>query len=166
MWTFLAAGSLYLLGVAVVLVLKPRWMFTPEGDWKEFGIGKREDRYTPFPFWLFCLVWALVAYTLVVFLEPVLLGERNSYEESSNADEETFELPVRSNLNTGRRNGRNGRANNKAATAATAPTELPKGYYVLDRKATSLSGVPKYVYLGAEEPSGGIDSTARSLDAE
>jgi hypothetical protein len=28
--------------------------------------------------------------------------------------------------------------------------ELPKGYYVLNKKATKLSGVPKYVYLGPE----------------
>ena len=33
------------------------------------------------------------------------------------------------------------------------PVTLPKGYYVLNKKATKLSGVPKYVYLGAEEPS-------------
>ena len=30
--------------------------------------------------------------------------------------------------------------------------ELPKGYYVLNKKATKLSGVPKYVYLGPEQP--------------
>jgi hypothetical protein len=34
-----------------------------------------------------------------------------------------------------------------------APSDLPKGYYVLNKKATKLSGVPKYVYLGSEEPS-------------
>jgi len=32
------------------------------------------------------------------------------------------------------------------------PVELPKGYYVLNNKATKLSGVPKYVYLGEENP--------------
>jgi hypothetical protein len=32
------------------------------------------------------------------------------------------------------------------------PVELPKGYYVLNNKATRLAGVPKYVYLGEEMP--------------
>jgi hypothetical protein len=156
MWIFFAAGSLYLIGVAVVLVLKPRWMFTPEGAWKEFGIGQREDRYTPFPFWMFCLVWALVAYGLTLAVDS-WMGSRNSTIDVQEEVETSFELPVK---NTIRRNN-NGRRSN-----ANKPVELPKGYYVLDRKATSLSGVPKYVYLGAEEPMGGIDSTARSLDSE
>ena len=30
--------------------------------------------------------------------------------------------------------------------------ELPKGYYMLNKKATKLAGVPKYVYLGTEPP--------------
>lgn len=30
--------------------------------------------------------------------------------------------------------------------------KLPNGYYVLNKKATRLSGVPKYVYLGPQEP--------------
>ena len=155
MWVFLAAGTLYLIGVAVVLVLKPRWMFTPDGNWKEFGIGKREDRYTPFPFWMFCLVWALVSYAVVVLVSPWISTES---QELPIEEEELLELPVR---NTIRRNANNGNNRGRAK-----PVELPKGYYVLDRKATSLSGVPKYVYLGAEEPTGGVDSTARSLDSE
>ncbi len=165
MWTFLAAGSLYLLGVAVVLVLKPRWMFTPEGDWKEFGIGKREDRYTPFPFWLFCLVWALVAYALVVLIEPMLVSKNTGNASTYEADDETFELPVRNNMANGNGNG-NGRRGRNSNKSNAGPVELPKGYYVLDRKATSLSGVPKYVYLGTQEPAGGIESTARSLESE
>jgi hypothetical protein len=68
MWIFIISGILYLVGIAIVLILKPSYMFTPDGHWKEFGIGQREDRYTPFPFWLFCLVWALVAYFLVLFI--------------------------------------------------------------------------------------------------
>jgi hypothetical protein len=31
--------------------------------------------------------------------------------------------------------------------------ENPKqGYYVLNRKASRIAGVPKYVYIGEEEP--------------
>jgi hypothetical protein len=32
------------------------------------------------------------------------------------------------------------------------PEVLPKGYYVLNKKASRLAGAPKYVYLGEEEP--------------
>ena len=127
MWTFVIAGTLYLIGVGVMLMIRPTFMFTPEGDWKEFGIGQREDRYTPFPFWLFCLVWAIVAYLLVMII-------MNSSGNSSYRANDV-ELPeVVPNV------------------SQKGPVELPKGYYVLNKRATKLSGVPKYVYLGTEEP--------------
>jgi len=103
-------------------------MFTPDGGWKEFGIGKNEDHYTPFPFWLFCIVLALVTYVIVVMLVP------------SSAS---------SLVNNTRSRNNNLRVNSPLDEAV----ELPKGYYVLNKKATKLAGVPKYVYLGAEEPS-------------
>ena len=49
------------------------------------------------------------------------------------------------------------RRNNKniapSESDSDSAVELPKGYYVLNKKATRLSGVPKYVYLGPTEPS-------------
>lgn len=149
MWTFIFAGLLYLTGVAVILVLKPSFMFTPDGVWKEFGIGKNEARYTPFTFWLFCLVWALVSYLLVLLISP--LFERR----------ETLPTFINS-----RRNKRNVRFENDSDLVfedelmpeqpgqpgqSVQESSLPKGYYVLNRKASKLAGVPKYVYLG-EEP--------------
>jgi hypothetical protein len=150
MWTFIIAGALYLIGVGVVLVLRPAFMFTPDGNWKEFGIGQRDDRYTPFPFWLFCLTWALLSYVLVLLLRPVFMSS-------------TEDIPVN---NTTKLNNRpNNRRNNNRRKVIEEPepelevdaeadsaVELPKGYYVLNKKATKLSGVPKYVYLGPEEP--------------
>jgi hypothetical protein len=153
MWTFIIAGAMYLIGVGVVLVLRPAFMFTPDGNWKEFGIGQRDDRYTPFPFWLFCLTWALVSYVVVLLLKPLIVpGD---------------DIEV---VNTPRVNNRraNNRPNNRRRPVEEPPAdlepelegnataeegvELPKGYYVLNKKATKLSGVPKYVYLGPEEP--------------
>ncbi len=32
------------------------------------------------------------------------------------------------------------------------PVGLPKGYYVLNKKASRIAGTPKYIYLGEEEP--------------
>lgn len=112
MWSFLVAGIVYLFGVAVVLMIRPSYMFTPDGLWKEFGIEKG-DEYTLCPFWLFCLVWAFISYMAVVLLE----GKGQDQGE-----------------------------------AVTGPVELPKGYYVLNSKASRLAGVPKYVYLGEENP--------------
>lgn len=141
MWTFIFAGLLYLTGVAVVLVLKPSFMFTPDGVWKEFGIGKNESRYTPFPFWLFCLVWALVSYIIVIIIESLFQKAES-------------EIPMNS-----RRNKRNVRFENDSDlvfddefTGEPEPSDLPKGYYVLNRKASKLAGVPKYVYLGQDVP--------------
>jgi hypothetical protein len=141
MWTFIFAGVLYLTGVAVILVLKPQFMFTPDGNWKEFGIGKNEARYTPFTFWLFCLVWAFVSYMIVLLLTP--LFEKPSYEE----------IPYPRNV---RRRNVPPRLEEDSDLVfddeLPAAKELPKGYYVLNRKASKLAGVPKYVYLGEEEP--------------
>lgn len=131
MLPFIISGVLYLVGVGIVLVLRPSFMFTPDGGWKEFGIGKNEDHYTPFPFWLFCIVLALVTYVIVVMLLP------------SSA----------SSVSPSLANNSRSRNNNLRPTPAfDEPVELPKGYYVLNKKATKLAGVPKYVYLGAEEP--------------
>jgi len=135
MWAFVIAGTIYLMGVGVILMIRPSYMFAPGGDWKEFGIGEREDRYTPFPFWLFCLVWALVCYFSVLFVMSFSRGDVVNVNNSGN--------------------------NNRRLDSSEVSSEfvkdaqvLPKGYYVLNKKATKLSGVPKYVYLGEEEPSG------------
>jgi len=128
MMNFITAGILYMVGVAIVLISKPSFMFTPDGRWKEFGIGKGEE-YTTFPFWMFCLVWAFLSFSLVIFIEP------------SSA----------SNVSSGLGGVSANRANANDIFEDNA-VELPKGYYVLNKKATALSGVPKYVYLGPEEP--------------
>jgi hypothetical protein len=126
MLVFILSGVLYLAGIAIVLILKPSYMFTPDGHWKEFGIGQREDRYTPFPFWLFCLVWALICYILILLISLM-------FDKS--------DLAVITNNR------------NRVEEIVDGPKELAKGYYVLNKKASKIAGVPKYVYLGPEEPS-------------
>ena len=120
MWTLLLAGIVYLLGIAIVLAVRPQYMFTPDGLWKEFGIEKG-DEYTLCPFWLFCIVWGCVSYFLVLAL----------YKEDTDVQ---MTMPVQNTVDMSK------------------PVELPKGYYVLNNKATRLAGVPKYVYLGEEMP--------------
>jgi hypothetical protein len=158
MWTFIVAGALYLIGVAIMLVLKPEFMFTPDGNWKEFGIGKNKARYTPFPFWLFCLLWAVVAYTIVLLLLPFVVDvEDIEMANASNASRQ----PRQANAGNAR-NVKNNRARkNNAELEIDSGLEFDddtfgqnpqKGYYVLNRKASKIAGVPKYVYIGEEEP--------------
>jgi len=142
---FIMAGVMYLVGIAIILIIRPLFMFTPDGDWKEFGIGQRDDRYTPFPFWLFCIVWAIVSYITMLVLIPMVVP-RSVLEGSVETDEVV--MPLRN-----RRNRNRIQTPLEDYVEAPEPVELPKGYYVLNKKATKLSGVPKYVYLGPEEPS-------------
>jgi hypothetical protein len=159
MWTFIVAGALYLIGVAIMLVLKPEFMFTPDGNWKEFGIGKNKARYTPFPFWLFCLLWAVVSYTIVLLLLPFVVDvEDIEVANASNASNASRQANARNVKN----NARNNKARkNNAELEMDSSLEFDddtfgqnpqKGYYVLNRKASKIAGVPKYVYIGEEEP--------------
>jgi hypothetical protein len=132
MITFIFAGALYLVGVAVVLVIRPLSMFDASGNWLEFGIGKPANKFTPFPFWMFCLIWALVSYAIVLIICRVIYPGSGASASTS-----TSITPVPAAA---------------AAAAVDSAVQLPKGYYVLNRKATKLSGTPKYVYLGAEAP--------------
>ena len=145
MWAFIVSGALYLVGVAVALVIKPSFMFAPDGTWKEFGIGQDEKRYTVFPFWLFCLVWALLAYVIVLTLIPLFVDMGENSEETVN---------VYKPKNNVRRSKKNIVEDSDLVfdDELEGATALPKGYYVLNKKASRLAGTPKYVYLGEEEP--------------
>ena len=161
MWTFIVAGALYLIGVAIMLVLKPDFMFTPDGNWKEFGIGKNKARYTPFPFWLFCLIWAVVAYTIVLLLLPFVVDvediEMANGSNASNASRQSRQSNSGNARNVKNNRDRKNNAelemdSNLEFDDDTFGTNPQKGYYVLNRKASKIAGVPKYVYIGEEEP--------------
>lgn len=116
------AGLVYLTGVAIVLIIKPSIMFREDGRWKEFGIGRDPEHFTYIPFWLFTIIWALLSYVIVLFIEdPVDLG---------------------SDVETPRR-GKNSR------NMKNTVKELTPGYYMLNESSTGRDGVPRYVYLGA-----------------
>ena len=142
MWTFVIAGIVYLTGVGALLMIRPSYMFTPDGDWKEFGIGQNDDRYTPFPFWLFCLVWSIVSYIVVMLIVEGLAPGLGAQPQAAQAS-----VPTPKN-----RNNRNVIPEEYDDANAGEAVQLPRGYYVLNKKATKLSGVPKYVYLGEQEP--------------
>jgi len=121
------AGLLYLTGIAVILLIKPQFMFKDDGRWKEFGIGRDPDHFSYIPFWLFTIIWALVSYVIVLFIEDAL------YIPSSE-----IEFP------------RN-RANVRNVKQANSVQELTPGYYMLNEGSTGRDGVPRYVYLGPSQ---------------
>jgi hypothetical protein len=125
---FLYAGILYLIAMAVVLVLKPAFMFRPNGTWKEFGIGRDSKNYTPMPLWIYAIVSALVSYFVVM-----LIGGGSGSSASASV--------MKSKTNT--------IVNMSMGDFKESP-DLEPGYYVLNKAASKIAGVPKYVYIGPE----------------
>ena len=132
MQRLIAAGVLYLLGTAIVLLIRPSLMFTDDGSWKEFGIGRNKNTHTWMPFWFFVILWALISYILVTIIFTFYFTETksNTYIPSTTYDEPK---PVR-------------RGRGKSM-------ELPDGYYIRNTDGTEISGgIPKYIYLGKGLP--------------
>lgn len=125
---FLYAGIIYLIAIAAILVLKPAFMFRSDGTWKEFGIGRNRANYTPMPLWLYSIVSALVSYFIVLLVSE---GGGAGAGRSRSIKADTIV--------------------NMKASDMVGP-DLEPGYYVLNKAATKLAGVPKYVYIGAEAP--------------
>jgi len=135
----IVAGLLYLTGIAIILLIKPQFMFREDGRWKEFGIGRDPASFTYFPFWLFTILWSVVSYGVVIFVEDAFYP---SYTE----DVPQYMENVQKNTKTRVRNIRN-------IQEASPVQELVPGYYMLNEGASGRNGVPRYVYLGPEEPS-------------
>lgn len=130
----IVAGIVYLIVIAVILHFKPAIMFQEDGKWKEFGIGRDPAYFTYMPFWLFTIIWSLLAYLSVMLVEDSL------YLPS-----DAIELP--------RNSGRMRNVGRKANTVVhDVVQELTPGYYMLNEGATGRNGVPRYVYLGPDAP--------------
>lgn len=154
------AVLLYIMGVSIVLYMRPESMFRPGGTWKEFGISSQAN-YTVFPFWMFTIVWAVLSYAFVNMASMFL----SSLALNSVTAEPTIATPISSSAPT------------VAPTVAPAvlPAVLPAvssvpsgetvspvvsklmqqadsklpGYYILE----NLESGPKYVYWGPDAPS-------------
>ena len=143
------AGLLYLIVIAIVLAIKPRFMFTESGSWKEFGIGRNPATHTCIPFWLFAILWALISYivTTVIFAlrakpsTAVMNNKVNVVDEVLEVDQDELTPPTPAP------------STKRVRRSRGLATELPGGYYVLNTAATEASGgIPKYVYLGQGLP--------------
>ncbi len=132
MKTLLYSGVLYLAGVAVILLLQPELMFTKEGTWKEFGIGRDSHKYTWMPFWLFTVMWAILSYLIVSTL--------SGSSEHSTPPVSIPNMSISDSLTT------------QKSVRSTAPINLQPGYYILDVEESAKKGFPKYIFLGPEAP--------------
>jgi len=134
------SGLLYLFGVSLVLTFKPELMFTKEGVWKEFGLGRNHHKYTWMPFWLFSIVWAIISYVIILVI-------------ASN----TGMVSMNNDINVPYENIDIENVSKKAMTPLNFPKnksqyDMKEGYYILDVNETSKKGIPKYIFLGQESP--------------
>lgn len=132
MTTLWIAFGIYIVGVAIVLLLRPANMFQPGGGtWKEFGLSTTGN-YTIFPFWMFAIIWAIVSYALgmivITFFASIAL--RSVAPEPAAATVSSILTPV-----------------SKTLPSPTSP-QLP-GYYIME---TPLNEAPRYVYFGSSPP--------------
>lgn len=163
MRALLLSAILYLFGVAIVLYLRPALMFEADGRWKEFGTGNPAK--TPLPFWLFCLAWAFVSYAVVALAlsaQPAAVATTTAaiapVAASALTEVEPPEDLVQP-LPTGKAKRSKGSAAATVNTIQTPYGNMKPGYYVLDRRESVKSGIPKYIYLGAEAPEDATDAT-------
>jgi len=137
------AGLLYLLGISIVLMIKPELMFSEKGIWKEFGIGRPSATYTWLPFWLFSMIWAILSYLIVLLIasHTGLAGVHTPTDVSITT--ETLDPEYVS---------RKSSSSHSVSKKKIAPSDMKDGYYMLDMNETSKRGVPKYIYVGPEAP--------------
>jgi hypothetical protein len=136
MRTLLYAAILYLIGIVVILLLRPSLMFDDDGNWKEFGIVTKA--HSIFPFWLFCITWAVLSYCITLYFTSS--GERTSSSRKhavSDTRKEIFE-PESEDLI-------------QPLPPVSKRKNVKSGYYVLNVESTK-NGKPKYIYYGETPP--------------
>jgi hypothetical protein len=132
MRVLLYSSVLYLLGIAIVLYLRPKQMFHHDGRWKEFGINGVDTTYIPF--WLFCILWAVIAYAIVRLLHS---DSDDSKVAVKNDAEPLSPLPV---------------PKAEPAQMQENSSQGKPGYYKLDESMLKDKGVPRYIYVGEDKP--------------
>jgi hypothetical protein len=143
MYLLIYSGLLYLLGISIVLMLKPEIMFSADGKWKEFGIGRAKERYTWLPFWLFAIMWAIMSYMLVL-----VIASHTDYGSHSSDMPVSNEIMMPENVTTKSLSATPIVQSKQKLTSL----DMKKGYYILNTEETMKKGIPKYIYLGPEAP--------------
>lgn len=138
------SGLLYLLGISIILILKPELMFGKDGTWKEFGLGRNKQKYTWMPFWLFAISWAIISYLIILVLASTtgLGGVSHNTEVSiknNSLEPENISMKSMAPVFSDRKR-------------PTSNNDMKPGYYILDTNETVKQGIPKYIFLGPEAP--------------
>jgi hypothetical protein len=151
MHLLLYSGILYLIGIGIILALRPDVMFMPNGNWKEFGIGRNSKKYTWLPFWLFAIIWAIASYIMVMSFNNIftLPGEHKNSTNKEVLDTESLQVSSVPNLQES--NQKISVVKPKKKIMSTV-SEMKPGYYVLDINETTRTGIPRYIFLGDEPP--------------
>jgi hypothetical protein len=154
MQQLVVAGLIYLLGIAVVLVVKPSLMFTSDGTWKEFGIGRNPATHTILPFWLFAVLWALLSYIIVTLVFILLkIRAKPSVAVPSVPSAPSVPSVARANTAVVELDEEVVQVIPKRRRPRAPSIDLADGYYILNTKATEeAGGIPKYIYLGKGLP--------------
>ena len=153
------ALAIYIVGVAVVLYIRPSTMFHPDhGTWKEFGLDS-SHRNTVFPFWMFTIVWAFLSYTFAslgnVFVANVVLNSTPEGHIATPISELRYTevapgsqvVHTEASLTPSVSRVRAPRV--PKIPAPVAPVEQLPGYYIVEPQP---SGIPKFVYFGHQPP--------------
>jgi hypothetical protein len=150
------AFGIYIFGISLVLYLKPHIMFGKGGDWKEFGIGRGENR-TVIPFWLFCIFWAFISYGVALVVMSQFANIANNSFPDHNPSITTqapvyshapvYQQPVQQSIQAPRPVNE---FMKPVSSAFGIPGNVP-GYYVLQNTGNA-GAPPQYVYYGTEPP--------------
>ena len=169
------AFIIYILGMGVVLYVRPSLMFDG-GAWKEFGLTKTNNNTTIFPFWMFVILWSIASYvvgTLCVLgfsavatpegvadvndspppqeKEVAVVSERPllDFHEITEATQEMNEDMAGPTLEAllGAPNKHRKRPSAPPARNRKQKKRIP-GYYVKGM----MNGKPTYVYYGKQSP--------------
>lgn len=142
----LFGGILYLTGIGIILLIKPAIFFTENGDWKEFGIGRNPRSYTWMPFWLFCIFWALISYSLVFILLRLIYGKYDIVDATLNPATSIGSVESTEPIVSRSRSTRGLRRSMKIPPVGFG--DMQSGVYMLNQAASARNGIPHYVYYG------------------
>ena len=152
----LLAGLLYLLGISVILVMRPELMFAKSGRWKEFGLGRNKEHYTWMPFWLFSILWAIISYMIVVSIASNF-SSMTTVSATASSIASNFEKDISVSMeeiepaNISKKTTLQSVSSTKPIRRSTS-LDMKPGYYILDTQETIKTGIPKYIFLGPEAP--------------
>jgi hypothetical protein len=122
-------------------------MFSKDGNWKEFGLGRNKQKYTWMPFWLFAIVWAITSYIIILVIasNTGLGGVSNNIDitvQNESIEPQNVSMKALTPV----------LPENSVKKRPSSQDEMKPGYYILDANETVKRGIPKYIYLGPEAP--------------